>query len=39
MKKLISVILSMAMVLCMAMTGFAETTYTITINNSAKGHT
>lgn len=40
MKKLISVILSMTMVLCMAMTGFAEGTGTcsITINNSATGH-
>lgn len=39
MKKLISVILSMAMVLCMTVTGFAAgETYSITINNSTAGH-
>ena len=38
-KKLAGVILAMVMVLCLITTAFAtETTYSITINNSAEGH-
>ncbi|MCI6730768.1 MAG: isopeptide-forming domain-containing fimbrial protein [Lachnospiraceae bacterium] len=40
MKKLVSVLLTMVMVFAMTATVFAEeTTYSITINNSAEGHT
>lgn len=40
MKKLASLLLAMVMVLSMTITAFAdETTYSITINNSAEGHT
>lgn len=39
MKKVISLILSMAMVLSLTMLSFADTTYTITIENATEGHT
>ena len=40
MKKFVSLLLTAVMVLAMSMTAFAgETTYSITINNSAEGHT
>ncbi|MDY2629456.1 MAG: isopeptide-forming domain-containing fimbrial protein [Lachnospiraceae bacterium] len=40
MKKIVSLLLTMAMVFAMTATVFAEeTTYSITINNSAEGHT
>lgn len=39
MKKLASLLLAMVMVLSMTITAFADDTYSITINNSAEGHT
>lgn len=39
MKKLVGLLLTMVMVLSMTMTAFADETYSITINNTAKGHT
>lgn len=39
MKKLASLLLAMVMVLSMTITAFADVTYSITINNSAEGHT
>lgn len=39
MKKLASLLLAMVMVLSMTITAFADGTYSITINNSAEGHT
>lgn len=39
MKKLVSVLLTMVMVFAMTATVFADETYSITINNSAEGHT
>ncbi len=39
MKKVVSLVLAMAMVLTMGVTAFADDTYTITINNEATGHT
>lgn len=39
MKKFVSLLLTAVMVLAMSMTAFAADTYSITINNSAEGHT
>lgn len=39
MKKFVSLLLTAVMVLAMSMTAFAEEAYSITINNSAEGHT
>lgn len=39
MKKLASLLMAMVMVLSMTITAFADETYSITINNSAEGHT
>lgn len=39
MKKLISLLVTLAMILAMSVTAFAEETFSITINNSATGHT